>query len=233
MDDSSGALLPGLPLTGSGSVSNSQCTINGAGSSAVGSGTLLTLTLNMTFKPAFGGNKVIYMAARDMLANNSGWSTIGVHSVPPLPSTFPQSTGMNPASGSTSTAVLSFIYQDQTNANNLQTTWALMNTALDGGGACYIAYYRPGNLLLLLPDNGDGSQATSLVLNGANTSVNNSQCTIFGQGSSASVSGAQLTVTVNVTFKPSFAGHKGFWLASQTLGLQTGNWQSLGAWQVP
>ena len=126
-----------------------------------------------------------------------------------------------------------FTYRDQGNATNLQTTWALVNNSLDGAGACYVAYYRPGNLLLLIPDNGNGSQATSMVLNGGSTTLSNSQCTILGSGSSASVNGNQLTVTVNAVFKPAFAGRKAVWVAASTLSNQSSNWQALGAWQAP
>jgi hypothetical protein len=53
-----------------GSIANSPVTVNAAGSSASGapsgSGNTLTLVLNMSFTPAFDGNRVIYTAARDM-----------------------------------------------------------------------------------------------------------------------------------------------------------------------
>ena len=76
--DDGGTLLPGLPLTGGGTVSNSQCTVTGAGSSAAGSGNTLTLVVSLTFSAAFDGNRVIYMAARDATdANNSGWQSLG------------------------------------------------------------------------------------------------------------------------------------------------------------
>jgi len=78
VNDTGTALSPGLQLNGSGTVSNSQCTVSAAGSSASGSGNTLTLLLNLSFTPAFDGNQVIYMAARDSTdANNSGWQALG------------------------------------------------------------------------------------------------------------------------------------------------------------
>ena len=41
----------------------------------------MTLTLNMTLKPAFAGNKVIYMAARSN-SLNSNWQAMGTVNVP-------------------------------------------------------------------------------------------------------------------------------------------------------
>jgi len=234
IDDAGDAGGPysGMMLPGKGVVQNSQCGVSGSGSSVSGSGNNLTLTLNMIFAPTFAGNKVIYAAARDTAQSNSGWQTMGVHGVPPLPSTFPNPVGMSPSSGSGLTQTVTFTYQDQSNATNLQTVWALINTAIDGRAACYVAYYRPGHQLYLYPDNGDGSQATSIVLTGNNT-ISNSQCTISAQGSNVQTIGNILTVTLPITFKTAFAGFKGVWLAAQTLGGQVSPWQALGAEVVP
>ena len=230
--DGSAPFAGSVVLNGSGSAANSQCAILGSGSSGAGSGNTFTLTLNMTFSSAFGGNRVIYAAARDTAQNNSGWQTMGVHGVPPLPLTFPAPVGMSPASGTESSATLTFTFQDATSALNLQTTWALINTALDGRAACYVAYYRPGNLLLLIPDNGDGAQATSMALTGTNT-LSNSQCTVSAQGSSASTIENQLTLNLNIAFKPAFTGPKVVWMAAGTLSGVTSPWQALGAWRAP
>jgi hypothetical protein len=232
--DTGGGLLPGLVLNGaSGTTANSQCQINRVGSSVAGSGNNLTLTLNMTFNGAtVPGNKVIYLAARNA-TDNSGWKTRGARGVPPLPTANPAPVSMIPASGATATQTLTFTYRDATSAANLQTMWALINTAIDGRQACYVAYYQPGNQLYLYPDNGDGTQATSIVLTGNNT-ISNSQCTISAQGSSVVQNGAQTIMNLNVSFKPAFSGPKGVWLANQTLGgAATSPWEVLGNWIVP
>ena len=65
-----------MPLPSASIVQNSQCTISGTGSSVSASGNTLTLTLAITFKPAFGGNKAVYMAARSN-TQNSGWQVVG------------------------------------------------------------------------------------------------------------------------------------------------------------
>jgi len=219
-------------LNGSGSTSNSQCSIAGNGSLATVSGNNLTLTLKISFSSSFGGNKVVYAAARETI-NNSGWNVMGVHGVPPLPATFPTAVGMSPASSSASSEVLTFTYQDATSAANLQTMWTLTNTAIDGRAACYVAFYAPGNQIFLVPDNGDGSQATSMSLSGTGT-LSNSQCTVSAAGSSYTTSGAQATLMLNIAFKPAFAGRKDTWLAVQTLNAAaTSDWQALGARTVP
>jgi hypothetical protein len=192
-------------------------------------GNTLTLTLNVTFSAAFSGNKVVYAAARDPQGNNTGWVVMGVRGVPPLLTTFPIPVSMSPAASTTSSELLTFTYQDAGTANNLQTMWALTNTAIDGRAACYIAYYAPGNQLFLYPDNGDGTQATTIPLSG-NGTLANSQCSVSAAGSSFVKAGAQGILTLNVTFKPAFAGNKATWLAVQTLNAAaTSDWQALGA----
>ena len=223
------------PLTlglASGAVSNNQCIINSAGSSAVGSGNTLTLTLSINFKPSFAGNSVIYLAARDLTSGNSGWNTMGFNEVPPAAVTFPNPVGINPSSGSTGSRVLTFTYDDQTNANNLLTVWGLTNTALNADKACYFAYYVPGNLLLLFPDNGDGNAATAMPLSGTGQ-IQNSYCLIAAGGSSVTKSGGRLVLNLNITYKTSFAGNRAIWLAMQTVAGQVSAWKVAGAWQVP
>jgi hypothetical protein len=93
-------------------------------------------------------------------------------------------------------------------------------------------YYRPGNILLLYPDSGDGSQTTNMVLTGNNT-VANRQCAISAQGASVQTSGNTLTVTLPITFKPAFAGFKAVWMAAYTVDAHVSPWQALGAEAVP
>jgi hypothetical protein len=66
----------GLAVPGSGNVANSQCSIAATGSSVNASGNTLTLTLAITFTPAFTGNRIIFLEARSMTLS-SGWQTVG------------------------------------------------------------------------------------------------------------------------------------------------------------
>ena len=179
-DNGDATQISGKVMDGTGMI-GSQCAVILAGSSVTGNGNTLTLVLYLGFSVTFAGNKIIYTASRDLSQNNSGWRTMGVHTVPPLPSTFPSPIGMSPPSGSASTQTITFTYQDESAATNLQTVWALINTSYDARGACYVAYYRPANQLFLFPDNGDGTHALNMVLSGNNT-ISNSQCTVSAVG---------------------------------------------------
>ncbi len=63
-----GSVTPGQSAT----VANSQCTINGVGSSVTPSGNNLTLAVSITFKSAFTGSKNIYMNATSNEGETSG-----------------------------------------------------------------------------------------------------------------------------------------------------------------
>src|SRR6185295_8553473 len=69
-----GPLTPGV----AGNVSNSQCTLNSAGSSVSTSGNTLTVNIALTFQPAFAGTKNIYLFALDSLGfKTAGWQLKG------------------------------------------------------------------------------------------------------------------------------------------------------------
>jgi hypothetical protein len=227
--DTTSMVLDGTP----GALTNSQCSIDRQGSRASTTGNLLDLYLSISYTPAFAGNKVVYLAARDKANNTSGWQTAGVRTIPGAATPLPAPVSVSPASNSVASQLLTITYRDAVDATNLQTAWTLINTAIDGRQACYIAYYRPGNILYLLPDNGNPAQAQTMPLAGVGT-LSNSQCTVSALGSTATVIGPTLTLTLNLTMMPGFAGRKGIWTGVQNLsGTATSSWQVLGEWQVP
>src|SRR5262249_14380759 len=153
----------------------SQCTVVLSNSLSSTNGNSLVLKLSFLFAASFSGNRLIYLAARDTTGGNSGWETLGVAQVPGGATAYPIPAGVTPSTSSNVATSFTFKYEDQTDANNLQTVWVLINDALDGRNACYIAYYRPGNQILLVPDDGDGTQPKITPLNG-NSYPFNSQC---------------------------------------------------------
>jgi len=234
VNDAGTALLPGLALNGSGSVSNSQCTVNGAGSSASGSGGILTLNLNLSFSPSFGGNKVVYLAARDLAQHNTGWQPLGTWSVPGAPVTSPAVGGVSPARGSSSRGsvqTFSFTFTDTKGWQDLGVLNILINSALDGRNACYLAYNRASNVLYVVNDAG-GALLPGLVLNGFGE-TGNSQCTVYADDSSADVNGNTLTLTLSLNFRLTFPGNQIVYMAARdATGVNNSGWQAMGTWSV-
>ena len=64
-DDASTSWLGPLSMGAGTTIENSQCILNAATSSAVASGTNLTVNVALSFKGAFGGAKTTYMRTQD------------------------------------------------------------------------------------------------------------------------------------------------------------------------
>jgi sugar lactone lactonase YvrE len=237
VDDAGDAGGPyaGMVLPSSQTASNSQCTVNGTGSSASGSGNTLTLTLAITFSSSFAGNKIFYLASADTGTGNSGWQTPGTWTVPGPPPTGPAVGGVSPARSTTLSQTYTFTFTDTNSWQDLAVLNILINTAIDGRHACYMAYVPSGanaGSLFLVDDPGDGGGPyTGFVLPGSGT-AQNSQCTVGGAGSAVTATGNTLTLTLPITFNPSFAGNQVFFLAATSNTVSSG-WQAGGSVTVP
>ncbi len=69
-----GTVAPGT----AGSAANSQCTLNGAGSSVTGSANTLTVVVSLTFSASFTGQRHIWMQAVDYNNLSTNWLVYGV-----------------------------------------------------------------------------------------------------------------------------------------------------------
>ncbi len=82
MNDAADSWMGSLPANSPGTLQNSQCVVNGTGSHATGSGNTLTVTVSVTFKPAFSGPKGVYLFAQDASGLSTGWLSRGTWTVP-------------------------------------------------------------------------------------------------------------------------------------------------------
>jgi hypothetical protein len=228
-----GGVVSGNPGT---AIQNSQCSVNLT--SATGSGNTLTLVLNIAFNPSFGGNKIRYLAARDNSGGNTDWQRMGVWQVPPAPAGQITATSVTPArTAAASGAAQSFaaVFTDTKGAADFGVINMLVNSFIDGRQACFLAYVASANTLYLVDDAGDagGPFAGGMVLSGSAGTIQNSQCSISGTGSSAVMSGTTLTLTLNITFKSAFAGSKAIWVAGRDgAGGNNTDWQALATTTV-
>jgi hypothetical protein len=229
--DAGGPFAGTVVLGTSGAIRNSQCALTLV--SATGSGNNLTLSLSITFPATFGGNRIIYGAARDAAGNNSGWLPVGVWNVPGAASSTTTAVGgMTPPSGTGfGPSTFTFSFNDTKGVGDLGVQNVLINSALDGGHACYLAYSKPYNLLFLVNDAGTGT--TSGITPGGTGSISNSQCTVNAAGSTASGSGNNLVLTLNMSFAPPFGGNRIVYMASRdSTDANNSGWQAMGIWTV-
>jgi len=214
---------------------NSQCSVVLV--SAAGNGTSLALTLKITFAGAFGGNRILYSAARDLEGGNSGWQAMGVWQVPYTPAGGIVVSGVSPARGSGLAGTATGYTIQLTDAKgtaDIGVVNLLVNNAIDGRAACYLAYSATSNAIFLVDDPGDagGPFVGSLALNGQGV-IQNSQCVVNGAGTSVAANGSTLTVNLNLSFKGTFAGNRILYAAGRDH--QDGNntdWQPLATWSV-
>jgi hypothetical protein len=222
-----------LTLGSSNTIQNSQCSVGLI--SAKTTGNTLVLSLALVFKPAFVGNRVVYLAAGDALQrSNSGWMPLGVWQVPgSAPTSTTAVTGMS-ASDNASAGFRSytFTFSDTKGNQDLGVENILINTALDGGHACYIAYDRQSNFLYLVNDNGDALLPGINVANGG--SVFNNQCWVAVDFTSAiSTNGNTLSLTVSINFRQGFGPNLVFYLAARdSPGSNNTGWQAIGTLTV-
>ena len=156
-DDSGTAFAGSIALSGTpasqSAINNSHCIINPSMSSVTVSGNTVTLSLGITFTN-FAGNKVMFLALQS--ASTPGWHTLGVWNVP---GTSSMAVGLSPARTASATQNYSFNFTDVSGPSDLAVLDVLMNFALDGRQACYVAYVpsswnSPSGTLYLVNDAG-------------------------------------------------------------------------------
>ncbi len=82
MVDAGNAWLGPINAGSAGSLSNSQCTLEGATSTGSASGTTVTATIAVAFKSAFSGLKNLYLNVDDQGGLSSGYQVLGSWTVP-------------------------------------------------------------------------------------------------------------------------------------------------------
>jgi len=231
---------PGGPYAGrvtlgsSAAIQNSQCSATLV--SATGSGNNLTLVLTIAWSATFGGDKIIHMAGGDVLGNNSGWQRLGVWRMPGAASTGTIAVvGMTPnqASG-LGPAAYTFNFSDTAGFANLRVENILINDFINGISACYLAYIRDSNTLLLVNDAGNpsGPFAGNSSL-GAPGSMQNSQCVVSWGANPVTGSGNNLAVTLNIAFLATFDGNRVFYVAARDVNdLNNTDWHAMGTQAV-
>jgi hypothetical protein len=96
----------------------------------------------------------------------------------------------------------------------------MSNDSVPGGKSkwsrkeCLVRYDLGSNAIWLVPNMG-GTWGYHSATAGSSSPVSNSQCTVVAAGSSAEVSGNTVTVRLEMTFAPEYAGAKRIFLQSE------------------
>ncbi|MEZ5404530.1 MAG: hypothetical protein R2729_32930 [Bryobacteraceae bacterium] len=233
--DAGGPFVGQMVVDGSPKViENRQCRINGVGSSRVANGHFLILTLNVTFSADLAGNRVMYLAARDLAENNSGWQALGVWQVPGSPAGVIAAVSASPArgTGSSQSNLATFTFSDTKGSGDIGVINILVNDFIDGRHGCYLAYVAQSKRLLLVNDAGDaGGPFAGAITLGEAATIKNGQCTVGLV--SASSNGSTFTLTLDMSYDSSFSGNRIVFVAARdSSGVNNTGWQALGTWRV-
>ncbi len=213
----------GVTPGGTGTLSNSQCSVPASSASVSVSGNTVSLTATINFLPSFAGPKNIYANISNTSYVEGSWQQIGTWTV-----TAPTGNSIiiNPSSGSGSTQTFTASF---TSTNQSQEHF-FFNSSLNGTNSCYLVYDRPSNLLYIIED--QGTNPHQAITPGGSGTLSNSQCSVPASSASVSVAGNTVTVTATITFTPAFAGPKNIYANISNTSYIEGAWQQIGSWTV-
>jgi hypothetical protein len=168
------------------------------------------------------------MNATDYAGQSSGWQQNGSYTVLPAVEHPPQAVSVTPPSGSGLNQLFAFVYSDPDGSADLSAVYTIINNPLSAANGCMIGYLPAGNRLVLMSD--AGSPWIGPAAPGSAGTLQNSQCTVNLSGSSVSTNGTNLTLTLSVTFSPSFAAAQTIFMDAEDYSGQSSGWQTLGSW---
>src|SRR5205823_1265820 len=123
-----------------------------------------------------------------------------------------------------------FNFSSANGSGYLSNLYMLFNGSLSGVGACWV-FWDKYNGLSLANDAGNGLLGPMAA--GANTTLQNSQCTLSGVGSTVAGAGNTLSITLNLSFGAAFGGTKSIFMYAVDNGGMNSGWQNRGSWTVP
>jgi hypothetical protein len=219
-----GAGVTGVSMSLSGSQYLSTSTSYGSysfsGLSAGGTYTVTPSKTNFTFTPPsisyynLGGNQV---------GNFTG-------------NQYPWAAAVSPSWGSTRRQTISFTFRDPDGWSDFEWAYVTIAGSLGDSAAC-VLYFQPwsDSTHVYLGDNSWNPQWRSFVPgSGSPVTTSLGACTVYPASSSRSLSGTDLTLTMDMEFNPIFSGSKGIWMAEKDLSHSSyTDWVQMGSWSVP
>jgi hypothetical protein len=206
VQDAGGAFLSNTAVAGTDqTVSNSQCTVIASLSSANISGNGVVVRFYVTFTAAFRGAKQLYLSVNNQEGdNNTNFPTqVGSYNV----TTSVSPLFVFPSSGSGSAQTFTTLYSDET--TQVKSVYFNLKSSANNtsaANACKLRYDLGTDGISLVND--AGTRFVSPITSGSTASLSNSQCTVYGVGTSATTFGNYVVVYFNVSFAAGFDGEK-------------------------
>ncbi len=142
----------------------------------------------------------------------------------------PEPVSVAPASSYGQQQSFEVLVRDADGSADVRSVLVLIHSSFSSSGACYISAEPGPNLLSLASDSGlEWAAATA----GGTSIPANSQCQLRASGSGFALSGAELRLTLDLAFDPSFAGTRQVFVLATDQGLRSSSWVQLGVHTVP
>ena len=136
----------------------------------------------------------------------------------------------SPVGGTGNNQTFTFTYSDSVAAAELATAYVVFNSSVTSINGCYVVYDVAGNKVNMYDDS--GYNLLTAVTVGQAGSVGNSRCSINAGGSSAAVSGNDLTLTLAMSFTSAFAGQQTAYMNVYDANGNAAGWQNMGSWNT-
>jgi hypothetical protein len=227
LNDASTSWIGPVSLGSGGTLQTSRCLVNASASSILNQGIILTLTLAVSFNPAFAGNRTISVQLTGANGLYTAFQQVGAWTVPG--SVAPSAVSLSPSSGAGRNQT--FTWQFSHPGGGGMIAAAALRIVGSDGQDCTLYYHFPAGTVQMFNDS--DTQWSAPVQIGSASTVQNSRCVIGVAGTSVAISGNTLSMSVPVIFQPQFAGYRTLSVQlTGTNGLYTG-FQQMGTWTVP
>jgi hypothetical protein len=222
------SVIPGV----SGTLQNSQCSVDGSTSAVSGAGTDLTMKIGFGLKGAYlSANENVYLWIVDNEGHGTGWVQTGTWSGATA-SHLPAAVSGMPANPNASPQAVTFVARDLDGYTDISYVYFLIAASPSASAnTCHGLYNRSTNTLFLY---NDALTAVTSLLPGTTGTLLNSQCSVDGSTSSVSASGTDLTVTIGFGLRGSYLATSRniyIWVVDNE-GHGTG-WVQTGTWVRP
>jgi hypothetical protein len=228
-----GATTTQSALGTAGSLANHQCSVDTGSAAAVWSGSNLTISLTVTFLPAFAGQLQTWMDINTASAD-TGWFQEGSWTAT-APPNIVSVVSVKPCCN-TSGAFQNFVfrYADSSGASNIQTVWFWFTPSYNNGNAahtCQFYFSTINHTWNLMNDAGTAWMTTPYYAD----NLQNSQCAlntdpVYGV---ADTSDDYYTLTAGqIQFAPSFSGVQQIWAYATASSTNNSGWRQVGTYTV-
>ncbi len=141
---------------------------------------------------------------------------------------------LSPSSGSSAAGAaqtFTAVYVDGAGTGELAYAYFIVGASGAGtSNTCYMYWSGPGSAFYMLNDAVSGWLGP--LYPGSGGTIQNSQCTVYGTGSSVNFSGNQIIMTVKMSFSAAYAGTKNLYMTASGTQGDYSPLQQMGTWTI-